>query len=147
MPTISVYNQVVLDLGSGPSIVLGSRETPTVLSVSGYEYRVRKSLAVTTTWSAWSAGSASLTDFDFCYIMSDLDGVQVELTTDVGNDVGDEYMVVTLKAGVPLILGADDGIANYTVNWGAGTADVIDRIRVRNPSAVTAANVDFLLVT
>ena len=60
--------------------------------------------------------------------------------------MGDELYTLELSAGVPLVLGDDVSYANYTVNFGAGTLDVIQRVRVRNLGATTA-NVTLLAGT
>jgi hypothetical protein len=92
----------------------------------------------------FTAGT-ELADFDILLLASDYD-LMVELTTDYGNDVGDEPHTFGLLGsgttgtwGPPLILTRDDSYANYTVNFGGGTLDVIDRVRVRNLSASQAA--------
>ncbi len=126
----------------------GHLSTPVTVSLDGDVFDVTNTIAATTTWDAWTSGAEqSVTDFDFLYIESELDDVLVELTIDNAGDVGDEIITIQLKKDIPLILGSDTGYANYTADFAGGTLDVIDRIRIRNPSSASTAAVRVLLAT
>ena len=71
--------------------------------------------------------------------------LKFELTIDKGAEVGTVVSTVELKAKKALILNSDGAWANYTVDFAAGTLDVIDQIRIHNPSG--SANVRAVLVT
>lgn len=142
--TLNVYKAMDLQIGGGP-IVRGSRSAPIQITVDGLHEELRKQLATATTWDVWSTGANVLTDFDYLYIESDQD-VSLELTCDVGGQVGTVVFAVIVKAGRPFDLLTDDAVANYTANFATGTTDVIDRLRIRNSSGQTA-NIRVLLVT
>lgn len=145
MATLRVWNafEVVID---GRSIAGGSRSNPQEVSVGEPYIDTPKTVAFGTTWDAWGFTTEQpISTFDFLWIESSLDGVLVELTTDANNGVGDELFVVELKADKPFLLFTDTGRANYTADFAAGSADVIDRIRIHNPSADTDAVVRLCL--
>lgn len=144
MATIRVW-QAFDTLGVEPPVEGGDRARPVEITVGGQSLEFKFSLAATTTKAVWNGTSDLLTNFEFLWIESDQD-IYAELTVDVGNEVGDELWARYIKANQPLCLFEDDGIANYTANFATGTADVIDRLRVRNPGS-TAANVRIVLVT
>lgn len=123
----------------------GSKSNPKEITVSAPGIDVTKLVAAAETWDVWGftgGNEQPISDFDLLVIESDYAGVQVELTCDANNGVGREEFVITLVAGLPLVIADDGSIANYTTDFAAGTADVIDRIRVRNPTgAGSSANV------
>lgn len=145
MATLSLHAGA--SFASGNSIIrVGSRAGAYSITVDGYYERLNKSLATSTTWDAWESGSsAAVTDFDFLWLVSD-QVVLVEFTADKGGEVGTVVFSQEAQAGIPLMLTSDDCMANYTANFATGTADVIDRIRVRNVSGSTAA-IELLIVT
>lgn len=83
-------------------------------------------------------GSETMSDFDFLMIASSANAM-VELTCDVGDDVGNEASTIKITKDAPLILFADDSYANVTGvdALGTGTLDVIDKIRVKDLSGGT----------
>jgi hypothetical protein len=120
----------------GHSIKFGSQTTPITLTLSTDNLTDDvKTLSNNTTYTVWSASASTepITSFSLLAIVTDVD-MLVELTCDVGNDVGTKQLVLKAKANIPLLLGSNYSIANYTNNFGGGTADVIDQIRVRNES-------------
>ncbi len=146
MPVLKVWQRFeIVDL-LGVKHVGGSSVTPQTVSVVGTIKDEVKVVGAAVTWDFWVTGTEEpLTDFDFLFIESDLDGVMVELTTDKGAEVGKVVSTVELKAGKPLMLNSDGSWANYTVDFAAGTLDVIDQIRIHNPAG--NANVRAVLVT
>lgn len=148
MPTLRVWDGFEVEIG-GRKISGGSRVTPIELTVSTPYLDTTKLLTAGSSWTPWGAQTPDpISDFDFLYIESDVSGVQLELTIDVNNGVGDELICITLQAGKPFKLYTDDAYALYTANFVAGTLDVIDRIRLKNPSAATSsANVRVVLFT
>lgn len=122
-----VFGDGMADSFRIPSLVTGTLTNGRVKSGSW-------NLAATTTLDLWSSAE-SPASFELLVLVPDIitnARIIAELTIDRGNDVGDELFTVELKNGFPFILGADDGYANYTANFGGGTLDVIDRIRIRN---------------
>ena len=139
MGTLRLLTYFEFEKSDGRVVYGGSRSKYQELTVSDPCFDEEKSLAVNTTWDAWGFTTEQpISDFDLLWIMSDKSGLYVELTTDANNGVGDEIYTVPLAANIPLILSADDSYANYTADFAGGTADVIDRIRVRNPSGNSA---------
>lgn len=126
-------------------VQFGKRTVTNVTITTKLEWE--KTIGTQTTIDAWQSDSEILTDFDLLAIETD-SPVFVELTCDYGGDNGDEYLVIPLIADIPFILAADDSFANYTLDFGGSlTADVIDRIRIRNNSASATAKVHFLIGT
>lgn len=126
----------------------GDIAQPVSITIAGAVKDDVKVIGTTTTWDAWASGAEEpLSDFDFLWIESELDGVQVELTIDKGAEVGREVLTITLKKDVPLVLADDAGFANYTVDFAGGTLDVIDQIRIRNPDGTNTANVRLFMAT
>lgn len=120
----------------------GSRSEYREITVSQPHFNQTKLLAAETTWDAWEAGAEEpISDFDFLFIESDLSGVMVELTADKGGEIGTRVFTIGLIANIPLMLPSNLSYANYSADFGAGTLDLIDRIRVRNKSTTLTANV------
>ena len=116
--------------------------TTNTTSYTSYEEK-EYVIAATTNKVVWDTATATTdstetaSDFDFLYIKSS-GNCDVELVTDVDGDVGNEAGTVRVVSGIPLVLGADDSYANVTgVDALAGTLDVIDYIRVRNPGTAS----------
>jgi hypothetical protein len=121
----------------GIAIPFGNASTPKVITLgTGLAGSKPYSVAQNTTKTLFDA-TTDLADFDCMIILSDQD-VYLELTADQNATYGTQLFAPKVLAGVPFILGSDDAYANYTVNFGGGTVDVIDRVRVRNLGATTA---------
>lgn len=121
----------------------GSLTDPVSISIDGKGESYEIQLATATTLDLWAASSGKIADFDFFWLKLDQD-VYVELTTDTNNGVGDEVYVLEADANKAFVLCSDTGLANYTANFGTVTADVVDRIRLRNVSGSTAKGRAFL---
>ena len=143
MPTLSVkaYAAIKLD---GELIELGSLTIPSTRTLTQFTRKV-VTVGTTTTKKVFDSTEDDIADFDFLWMACDRD-LYVELTTDQGNQVGDELYTFLLKGsgtankyGVPFILDDDNSYAAYGSNFSAGTLDVVDRIRVRNLSTTNAA--------
>lgn len=145
MATLNVYQAYELTV-DGEQLLGGSRSAPVQITVDGKRKEWYRSLATSTTAVVWNGTSTDepISDFDFLYIESDQNLI-LEFTTDVGNEVGDEKYAVEVQSGRPLMLCSDDAYAGYT-SISSNTADVIDKIQVRNVSGSTAA-VRVLLIT
>lgn len=93
-----------------------------------------------TIWDPTVDGLNPITDFDFLFIVAITGAVQVEFTCNTGVGASTEALsVFTLPAGVPFILGDDASVYGVVASQGlGGTADVIDRIKIKDTSA--AAN-------
>lgn len=145
MGTLNVFQAYELTI-DGEQLVGGSRSAPVQITVDGKRKEWYRSLATATTAVVWNGTSTDepISDFDFLFIESDQNLI-LELTTDVGNEVGDEKYAVEVQANRPLMLCSDDAYAAYT-SISSCTADVIDKVQVRNVSGTTAS-VRVLLIT
>lgn len=92
------------------------------------------SVGATTTVDLWAAGDLGLAALTFLHLTAD-GALMLELTTDTNGSIGDELYTVRLAALAPFTLASGVSYANYTANFGGGTLDVIDRLRVRNLGA------------
>jgi hypothetical protein len=146
MATLDVYMRFETAINGVP-VTGGSRSTPREITVGDDYIDRRNTLTAATTWDAWLGGSEeAVTSFVFGWVESDVDGVLVEQTCDANNGVGRVQFVNEVRAGIPFVIPIDDSIAAHTADFGAGTADVIDTIRIRNPTgAATDAKVRLVL--
>jgi hypothetical protein len=144
--TLNVYQAFDVTV-NGVTTLRPSRSAPSAITVLGQKKEWNRSLATATTAVVWDGTDAdeSLADFDFFYLKSDQD-LLVEFMCDKGGQVGTVVFARKLLANEPMMLLHDDAMANYTAAFATGTADVIDKISVRNVSGTTAV-VDAVLVT
>lgn len=134
MATLRIFKAWEVDL-NGTRYADGSRSAPiekTVTQRSGDDF----SLATATDLTLWDS-SRSVTDFDYFWLVSDQE-LKVELTVDRGAEVGTEEIVFVHPANIPFDLCDDAALANYSGTLSGGTADKIDKIRIRNESGSTA---------
>lgn len=148
MPVLKVWQRFeIIDI-LGEKHQAGKSVEPKTLIVTGTVKDELKAIGTTTTWDFWLTGSEEpLTDWELLYVETDLDGVLVELTTDQDGGVGKVVYTLEVKKDFPLLIVNDGSHANYTADFATGTLDVIDQIRIRNPSGATTANVRAVLVT
>jgi hypothetical protein len=138
MATISLYQQFSVTI-DGKEICGGSRSAPASITAgSGTCINLTHTVATAATWDVWTSGAEEIDDFDFLWVKSDTAGVYLELVVDANAGVGIEQIAIALAADIPFVLARDDAMANYTINFGGGTADVIDTIRVRNDTGGNA---------
>lgn len=144
MATIRVYSYAVVEI-DGQTYVFGSLSTPvSITAASGIGKFEKFSIAASGTATLWDDGN-NPSDFDFLLIASDQD-IQVQFVVDDDGDVAEKSFTLPVEGtgtansyGVPLILPADDSYAgDFTVDFGAGTLDVIDRITCKNNGSSTA---------
>lgn len=149
MATLSLYAAAQFTVGS-VNIAVGSRGGAYSIAVDGQHQLLNRVLEgnTATTWDAWESGSeTAIADFDFLWVLSD-QAVLVEVTADKDGTYGTRVFVHEAQANVPLMLTSDDCLSNHTADFEApaGSADVIDRIRIRNLSG-SDATIQFLIVT
>ncbi len=148
MSTPKVYVRTAVDvLIDGDLISAGSSVEPIGIDIAGNELTNDSlSIATNTVVKVWDKAESGVGDFDFLYMACDRD-LQMELTIDIGAEVGTRLQTCTLKGtgttgemGLPFMLGSDDAFASdYTASFAAGTLDKIERIRVKNTSTTNAA--------
>ena len=140
---VSILQYIVVSTPEG-DVPIGNPAVPTVIEGDDLKCDKTVDVAASTTVTLFTAGT-ELADFDFLAITVDGD-VMLELSTDINNGVGDENFTVQVTEDCPFILGSDTSYANYTVNFGAGALDLIERIRCRNLGTSTV-RVRILLYT
>ena len=143
MATLKVWKAFEMDLATDV-IRGGSRSAPKEIEVTGLKFDKEFTLATSTTLDLWTSADA-VTNFDYLWLESDQD-IYVEWTCDRGAEVGLVVFGDIIEANHPWDRFYDDALALYTANFATGTADVIDRIRLRNVSGTTA-NIRAVLIT
>lgn len=137
---VQVFQYVEVTI-KGRQIRMGSLQAAQVITLGTDAVLDRtNSLATGNTWDVWDASDTEvepMADFDFLAVESDQD-VFVELVADENATFGRVAATHEVSANVPWFLTSDTAKANYTVDFAAGTTDVIDRIRVHNESGSTA---------
>ena len=151
MPTLNLlqYASVRVD---GRIYEVGSLTKPHGIDVTGLVHEQIHTVGTETTVKIFDIDD-DISDFDFLFIESDQDLI-LELVTDDDGDVGEEVFTVGLdgsgtagKYGGAFVLCRDTSYANYTVNFGGGTLDNIETIRVRNLNDTTTAKVHIVAVS
>lgn len=136
MATLSIGFDLAVTLG-GELKRMRSTVTPTDITITQL-YDPIFTIAAAATVIAWDPTLAnvpvSVTGFSFMALLSDTDGVDVELQTKKG-DANTKLYGVRLQAGVPLMLASDASYYNYTTSVFAGTLDHLNRIRMMNNNA------------
>ena len=96
-------------------------------------------------WDPTNVATENVSDFDRLILIAD--GIlDIEFTANEG-DANEELMSFRLTADVPFMLGADDAFSNHSASDAfAGTLDVLDKIRVDEPSG-SAKNLKLILAT
>lgn len=148
MPYAKFYYGLFLQDQNGNSGPFGGGRLKAINlpAIDGREFQREYSVGTSTTQEVFNVTN-DLGSFDYLEVVSSISGVYLELTTDQNNGVGDESYTVELVAGLPFLLFGDGSYANYTVNFGGGTLDTIERVRVRNVSGSTSAKVSVYAVT
>ena len=92
--------------------------------------------AAVTLWDPTVAG-VGIANFDLMVLSTDVE-VQVEMTVNEGH-ADEELNSFTLAANTSMVLGSDDAYYNHSASdvWG-GSADVIDKIRIKEENSVAA---------
>ncbi len=156
MSTPKVYVRTAVDvIVDGEKMSAGSTIEPVAIDIAGNEITNDSiSIAASTVVKVWDKDESGVGDFNFLYLACDRD-LQVELTIDIGADVGARLQTFTLlgtgeagKMGLPFMLGSDEAYASdYTASFAAGTLDKIERIRVKNTSSTNSAKLRRIVAT
>lgn len=139
MATLNALNFFEVVTG-GRVISGGSRSGYKQFTVGVPLFDETKTLSTGTTWDAWGFSTEEpLSAFQYAFILSDLSGVMIELTTDKAGTYGTQVFTLGLIANVPQTLCSNVSYANYSADFGGGTLSVINRLRINNPSALAAS--------
>jgi hypothetical protein len=146
---VEIHQEITVVDVTGGRRTWGDRTKPITYALStGYVEQRTKQLAANAKTDLWlAADEPSLGDFELLLVKSDQDGVILELETDTGNEVGNEWATIELKKNIWFILCSDGSWANYTADFAAGTLDTIEVIRARQVSGGTTANVVLIIAT
>lgn len=118
----------------GTTVSIGNQTEEYVVALDGQYTDLIRNLPNNTIWTAWDAASSNLDSFKWAWILTTRD-MQVELTCDADNSTGGKRLfVIQTRQNIPMFLPSNVSIAGYVENFGGGTLDVIDRIRIRNVS-------------
>ena len=160
MATLSLTTHFTVTIPAGDGVDAttftgGSTSTADTISITHY-YDQRFTVGATTLQELWSDSNA-LGNFDFLWIETDGDLVEIQLMcneggTLAGNNIESAF-VVKLTAGIPFVLSRDDSrnmgnmdgtfgetqhqdeIDNWETHW---AADTIDRIEFSHSTGATA---------
>jgi len=152
MATVNCYNYIIATV-NGKRYEFGSLTEPQAITAAGNDvYELVTTVATSTAIEIFDVAD-DLADFDFLIVACDQD-LMLEMVVDDNAGVGEEEFTVKLTGsgttgewGVPFILSSDVSYANYTQAFAAGTLDKIERLTVKNLSAVTTAQVLCLAFT
>ncbi|GIW59963.1 MAG: hypothetical protein KatS3mg087_1029 [Patescibacteria group bacterium] len=122
---------------NGETHSIGSKSSTVQLTITGIVLDQAKTLASGAIWNAWDELSSTISDFVVLVILSTQE-IEIELTTD-RDGTNERAFVVRAAANVPFILSSGKSINGYIKNWGGGTPDNIDRIRIKNISTSDAS--------
>lgn len=145
MAMLDVFDAWQITDAAGSKHTGGSRGSPLELEVGGQIEHKTVSLAALGTLTVWDSSEA-LKNFDWFWLKADT-ALRIEITCDRGGENGTVQFAFVWPADMPFRLFGDDAVANYAGTITGGTADLIDKVRIYNPSTTTAANVEFAVVT
>jgi hypothetical protein len=150
MPILSLQYDFSVTVG-GRTRRFASPTVPTLLTLDDDPSDFVVELAATeirTVWNPTLADHGGLpASFDFLFALAIGGPAQLELVADADGGATKRVFSVTLAAGVPFVLGSDNTFADFTASGDsfAGVADVINQLRLRNPSATEAITVRIAL--
>lgn len=134
MATLNLWFRAEADLTTNV-FGMGSLSAPVQLTVTAVHVQ-KVSLATATTAKLFDV-TEDLSDFDYAIILSD-QSIFIEQVCDDGNEVGERVFAQKIRANFPFLITHNAAKANYTVNFAAGSDDVIETVRARNESGSTA---------
>jgi hypothetical protein len=130
---------------SGRVVPIETRYTDTTIAeVKDKEISIAASTIVTI-WDT-SAASENIKTLTFCLIKNTgTNTIEVELVVDDDDSIGEEINTVVIPTKGHYILMSGASYANHSAGDAfAGTLDLIERIRIKEPNGVNA-NVNFIL--
>ena len=131
--TVTITTTItVTDDDSGQSETLFNKSKQIAFTARGGGRYALTADQTRTIWDPTVEATEATTDFDFLVAFSD-GIVDMEFTTNEA-DANENLSTRRLVADVPYMLGADDAYAGATPGF-AGTLDVIDKIRLDEPSS------------
>ncbi len=116
----------------------GSLSTPVSITIDGVVHDQVFSVANNGSQKLFDVDE-DISDIDFLWIEANQTGVLLQEVVDDDGNNGEAYLVKTLTAGFPYLLGNDTALAsNGSVDLFDGTSDVLERFNVKNSSGSTA---------
>lgn len=136
--TVKIYQGVEAYIDGNPTF-LGSRTTPVEVTIDGQRYEVVKNVVNQSgdnynSQTLWETGDGGIADFDVLWFLSD-QNVLLQIRTDAATD---QYVVIEVKADVPIILRSteisvnDNATAPIGADGAATTLSSADQIVVKN---------------
>lgn len=105
-------------------------------------------VAASATITVWdiSDSSENITSLSFFKIFNNgANSIEIELTVDGGNEVGEELHTATIPSKSTYIVTSNAAYANHSAGDAfAGTIDAIEKIRVKEPNGVSA-NINLII--
>jgi hypothetical protein len=130
---------------SGRVVPIETRYTDTTITeVKDKEISITAS-SIITIWDT-SSSSENIKTLTFCLIKNTgPNTIEVEFTVDDGDDVGEEFNTVVIPSKGSHVLMSGSSYANHNAGDAfAGTLDLIEKIRIKEPNGVNA-NINFIL--
>lgn len=132
MATLNITTSATFTDDNGNACSINNGRAGKTLTLTDGEGTVRTiDVDATTTVTLWTLADP-IAAFQAVVLVAVGEDLMLELITDSAADVGTELFTMLLAEDVPFVLGGDDSYANYTTNFGGGTLDKIESIRVRN---------------
>lgn len=127
----------------GSSMTGGSNDAPNIVGGLTFKFEKEFSVIQNAIQLLWNANNGDPADFQYLRVVSDTGDptngfVLLELTVDVNGVVKTTPQTVALAAGMPFKLFSSQAYANYTINFGGGTLEKINQLRVKNLNPTTA---------
>jgi|SRR3990167_4751653 len=139
--TIDDVDSATLPISKTKTLTFTSIEDKTYSIASGTANTLPVSTTPQVVWDPGTDGSETSANFDFLVVMSDQD-VYLEMVTDTSG-AQDDVNIVEVFAGIPFILGSDDGVGAYGADvtgfkHASAASVTIERLRIGNVSGSTA---------
>lgn len=138
--TVNLYMSIDA-LVKGVRHQLGNKSAITITLTASEEVDHKQyTLAGTATQLVWQASSteAANTAFTAMAFLTDKN-IDVELVCDVNNGVGKKVWTQRVPANMPFLLPSKVAFANAGEDFASGSADVIEKVSIRNATADEAS--------
>lgn len=147
MAIVKLWMAFECEMDDGMIVRGGSLAEPVQLTIGGASKHIQSFAVAAAGTSEIFDTADDISDFEFLWVVSDVDDVILELVTDSNAGVGRMFSTVELKANVPFVLASDDSCANLTYDIASGSLDVIDRLFVKNNQSTATANITVIALS
>lgn len=122
----------------GHDMSIGSSDTNIAVALSGAGLEMVQQLSPNEIWTVWDASVSRFNDFTVLAIVTSVD-MDLELTTDLDGGTNTRIYTLGTRANIPFIIPKNRSYSGYVENFGGGTVDKIERLRVKNVDTNTAS--------